>query len=211
MDAPRAESAASACGAGDAGPRAYTTRTRAPSAKKAETILVVEDNEGVREYAKEVLANLGYKVLEAAEAEEALRLLAEERRIDLLFTDVIMPGGMNGRQRPSSEQALHAARSRPQSARASRRVSAEASAEADQEKYQEAAQGLDRSFCRLPRYSIERRQPKPMSTWSEHSIGDTPLRENGEAAFGGCAFAPCARTCLSSAAIRCSSRAGRRV
>jgi signal transduction histidine kinase/FixJ family two-component response regulator len=82
--------------------------TPAPSAKKAETILVVEDNEGVREYAKEVLANLGYKVLEAAEAEEALRLLAEERRIDLLFTDVVLPGAITGRV-----LAIHARDKRP--------------------------------------------------------------------------------------------------
>ncbi len=79
-----------------------------PSAKKAETILVVEDNDGVREYAKEVLENLGYKVLEAAEAEEALHLLADERRIDLLFTDVVLPGAITGRV-----LAIHARDKRP--------------------------------------------------------------------------------------------------
>src|SRR6185437_12374328 len=47
----------------------------APSAKTGETILVVEDNDGVREYAKEVLENLGFKVLEAAEVEEACACL----------------------------------------------------------------------------------------------------------------------------------------
>ena len=80
----------------------------APSAKTGETILVVEDNDGVREYAKEVLENLGFKVLEAAEAEEALRLLADPRRIDLLFTDVVLPGAINGRV-----LAIHARDKRP--------------------------------------------------------------------------------------------------
>ena len=80
----------------------------APSAKTGETILVVEDNDGVREYAKEVLENLGFKVLEAAEVEEALRLLADPRRIDLLFTDVVPPGPINGRV-----LAIHARDKRP--------------------------------------------------------------------------------------------------
>ena len=80
----------------------------APSAKTGETILVVEDNDGVREYAKEVLENLGFKVLEAAEVEEALRLLADPRRIDLLFTDVVLPGAINGRV-----LAIHARDKRP--------------------------------------------------------------------------------------------------
>ena len=69
---------------------------------------MVEDNDGVREYAKEVLENLGFKVLEAAEAEEALRLLADPRRIDLLFTDVVLPGAINGRV-----LAIHARDKRP--------------------------------------------------------------------------------------------------
>jgi CheY-like chemotaxis protein len=80
----------------------------APSAKTGETILVVEDNDGVREYAKKVLENLGFKVLEAVEAEEALRLLADPRRIDLWFTDVVLPGAINGRV-----LAIHARDKRP--------------------------------------------------------------------------------------------------
>jgi CheY-like chemotaxis protein len=79
-----------------------------PSAKHRETILVVEDSEGVREYAKELLENLGYEILEAEDAEEALRLLAEERRIDLLFTDVVLPGAITGRV-----LAIHARDKRP--------------------------------------------------------------------------------------------------
>ena len=78
------------------------------SAKYRETILVVEDNDGVREYAKEVLETLGYEVLEASDAEEALALLADHRRIDLLFTDVVLPGAITGRV-----LAIHARDKRP--------------------------------------------------------------------------------------------------
>ena len=69
----------------------------APRAKPHETILLVEDNEGVRTYAKSVLEDLGYWVLEAADAHEALRLVAKKPQISLLFTDVVLPGSDNGR------------------------------------------------------------------------------------------------------------------
>ena len=68
-----------------------------PNAKKNETVLVVEDNDGVRDYATEVLQQLGYRVLAAGNANEALRLLADHKRIDLLFTDVVLPGAITGR------------------------------------------------------------------------------------------------------------------
>jgi signal transduction histidine kinase/CheY-like chemotaxis protein len=70
--------------------------TTVPRARQSETILVVEDNGGVRDYAKVVLSELGYRVLEAGDANEALRLLAANS-IDLLFTDVVLPGPMTGR------------------------------------------------------------------------------------------------------------------
>ena len=63
----------------------------------AETILVVEDDEALREYTTEVLRELGYSVLEARDGPSALRIL-ESHHVDLLFTDVVMPGGMNGRE-----------------------------------------------------------------------------------------------------------------
>jgi signal transduction histidine kinase len=66
-------------------------------ARAGETILVVEDNEGVREYAKEVLEDLGYRVLEAGDVDQALGLLNNKPRVDLLFTDVVLPGPGNGR------------------------------------------------------------------------------------------------------------------
>jgi PAS domain S-box-containing protein len=63
-----------------------------------ETILVVEDDTMVRRYVMTQIESLGYPTLEAANASDALRLIDELPAIDLLFTDVIMPGGMNGRQ-----------------------------------------------------------------------------------------------------------------
>jgi len=63
-----------------------------------ETILVVEDNDMVRTYVTAQLESLGYKVLEAENGPAGLTKLESARHIDLLFTDVIMPGGMNGRE-----------------------------------------------------------------------------------------------------------------
>lgn len=62
-----------------------------------ETILLVEDHETLRAYSTEVLADLGYRVLTAADAREALRLLDAEPKVDLLFTDVVLPHQMDGR------------------------------------------------------------------------------------------------------------------
>ena len=61
-------------------------------------ILVVEDNDDVRELAESMLAMAGYRVLCAPSGERALALLDSGVQVDLLFTDVIMPGGMNGLQ-----------------------------------------------------------------------------------------------------------------
>jgi PAS domain S-box-containing protein len=60
------------------------------------TVMVVEDNEDVRELAVSVLGIAGYEVLSAASGEQALVQLEGGADVDLLFTDVIMPGGMNG-------------------------------------------------------------------------------------------------------------------
>ena len=70
----------------------------APSARGSETILLVEDDEEVRKFAAEVLREQGYTVHTASDAASALRLLEIESDIRLLFTDVVLPGGMNGRQ-----------------------------------------------------------------------------------------------------------------
>jgi PAS domain S-box-containing protein len=62
---------------------------------EGETVLVVEDDEDVREYTRAALTALGYRVLEAAEAGAALRVLEDDSEIALLLTDVGLPG-MNG-------------------------------------------------------------------------------------------------------------------
>ena len=69
----------------------------------SETVLVVEDHEGLREYSAGVLRELGYCVLEAPDGEAGLELLRERPEVDLLFTDVVLPG-LNGRQ--LADQAL---------------------------------------------------------------------------------------------------------
>jgi len=64
---------------------------------RGETILIVEDDDGVREYAAEILRDLNYQVLEARDSESALKLLDAEKNFDLLLTDVVLPG-KNGRE-----------------------------------------------------------------------------------------------------------------
>jgi PAS domain S-box-containing protein len=61
-----------------------------------ETILLCEDDEGVRQFSAEGLVELGYRVLEASDAASALELLRNSIPVDLLFTDVVLPGGMTG-------------------------------------------------------------------------------------------------------------------
>jgi CheY-like chemotaxis protein len=63
-----------------------------------ETILLVEDDNALRAFTKEILTEVGYRVLEAANAVAALDIVDGAHVIDLLFTDIVMPGGMNGRQ-----------------------------------------------------------------------------------------------------------------
>jgi PAS domain S-box-containing protein len=64
----------------------------------AETILIVEDDDSLRAYATETLSELGYRVFAAQNAAAGLEILDRENDIALLFTDVVMPGGVNGRQ-----------------------------------------------------------------------------------------------------------------
>lgn len=68
-----------------------------PLAGHAETILVVEDDEDVRTYTTSIVRELGYKVLTASDGESALSVLRQNTGIDMLFTDVGLPGGMTGR------------------------------------------------------------------------------------------------------------------
>ena len=68
-----------------------------PHARPGEVILVVEDETSVRHVAVDSLRHLGYTVLQAADGNQALEILGTQPRVDLLFTDVVMPD-MNGRQ-----------------------------------------------------------------------------------------------------------------
>jgi len=70
----------------------------------SETILLVEDHEDLRAYGAGVLRELGYKVLEAANGRAALDVLQSHNDVALLFTDVVMPEGLDGRQ--LAEEAL---------------------------------------------------------------------------------------------------------
>jgi two-component system, NtrC family, sensor kinase len=64
----------------------------------AGTVLVVEDNAEVAEVGRAYFEQLGYRVLHAASAQAGLDLMEREGRIDLVFSDILMPGGMNGLQ-----------------------------------------------------------------------------------------------------------------
>jgi PAS domain S-box-containing protein len=73
-------------------------RRSEPTAAAGELILVVEDNATVRKSVVRQLQKLGYRTLEAEDGQEALAILDRDPRIDLLFSDVVMPGGLSGRQ-----------------------------------------------------------------------------------------------------------------
>jgi signal transduction histidine kinase/CheY-like chemotaxis protein len=78
------------------------------AAADGEVILVVEDEPSVREMAVENLRGLGYGTLTATDAHTALALLRGPERVDVLFSDIVMPGGVNGMQ-----LAVEAMRLRP--------------------------------------------------------------------------------------------------
>jgi len=84
-------------------PRILAEREEMASAKQlpaapraSETILLVEDNPEVRKVTAQRLENLGYIVVEAASGARAVELLGSGAKIDLVFSDVVMPGGMSG-------------------------------------------------------------------------------------------------------------------
>ena len=68
------------------------TTNDTPAASAGEVVLLVEDNEDVRAYSAMILGELGYVVQEAGDAEAALEIIRSNQRIDLLFTDVVLPG-----------------------------------------------------------------------------------------------------------------------
>ncbi len=78
-----------------------------PRALDGETILVVEDNESVRGFVREALSGLGYKVIEAENGDHALKIMATRPQVDLVFTDVVMPGAVNGRKLADMLKVAH--------------------------------------------------------------------------------------------------------
>ncbi len=70
----------------------------APRAEAGETVLVVDDEPTVRMLVAEVLTDLGYTAIEAVDGAAGLKIINSDLRIDLLVTDVGLPGGLNGRQ-----------------------------------------------------------------------------------------------------------------
>ena len=71
------------------------------------TVLLVEDDDDVCKFTADVLAELGYRVLTARDAASALQVLEEHREVDLLFTDIGLPGGVNGRKLADEALALY--------------------------------------------------------------------------------------------------------
>ena len=96
-------------------PRHRGAAITAPEAGKPEaaatgpggTVLVVDDEPSLRLLAVEVLRERGWTVLEAGDAASALEILRGGRTIDLLVTDIGMPGGMNGRDLALAARELH--------------------------------------------------------------------------------------------------------
>ncbi|GEO99837.1 hybrid sensor histidine kinase/response regulator [Methylobacterium haplocladii] len=78
----------------------------APRADVGETVLIVDDEPTVRMLVTEVLEDLGYTAIEAADGAGGLKVLQSDVRLDLLVTDVGLPGGMNGRQLADAGRVL---------------------------------------------------------------------------------------------------------
>jgi PAS domain S-box-containing protein len=76
-------------------------------AQGTELVLMVEDNKDLRILTLKQLTDLGYRTLEAENAKMALAILAEHPEIDLLFTDIVMPGGMTGTELAREAKRLY--------------------------------------------------------------------------------------------------------
>lgn len=64
----------------------------------SETLLLVEDDAMVRDHVSQMLSSLGYKVISAPDGPQALAIIRSAQAIDLILTDIIMPGGMTGKE-----------------------------------------------------------------------------------------------------------------
>ena len=90
---------------GEADDETAADATRAALAESGETVLVIEDEPVVRGLVVEVLADLGYRAVEAVDGPQGLEIVQSAQRIDLLITDVGLPG-LNGRQVADAARAL---------------------------------------------------------------------------------------------------------
>ena len=84
----------------------HPAQTALPEQSDGHLILLVEDDAMVRQFAFSQLQSLGYRVLQAETGRQALERLNAHPEIDLLFTDVVIPGGMSGRQLAEAAMAL---------------------------------------------------------------------------------------------------------
>ena len=88
---------------------AAATLARSSRASRNETVLVVDDEAAVRMLVAEVLDELGFRTMEAENGVAAMRVLHSAARVDLLVTDVGLPGGLNGRQLADAGRAVRPA------------------------------------------------------------------------------------------------------
>ncbi len=86
-------------------PSDAAAKSAASPERPSELILLVEDQPAVRRLARRVLTRQGYDVLEASDGRAALEILADHTHIDLLFTDVVLPGGMSGVELAAAAEA----------------------------------------------------------------------------------------------------------
>jgi PAS domain S-box-containing protein len=85
---------------------AHADLSEAPRAEQGETVLIVDDEPSVRMLVSEVLEDLGYTAVEAADGPTGLKIMQSDVRLDLLVTDVGLPGGIKGRQMADAGREL---------------------------------------------------------------------------------------------------------
>ena len=93
---------------GDSVEHVHEVSVEPPRADKGETVLVVDDEASIRMLVVDVLRDLGYNAVEAADGPTAMKVLQSDLAIDLLITDVGLPNGMNGRQIADAARSITA-------------------------------------------------------------------------------------------------------
>src|SRR5262249_39278091 len=97
-------------GGGEVGGEGGGDRRVGPAATRTEadeTVLIIDDEPTVRMLIRDALGDLGYACREAADGSTGLKVLQSSDRIDLLITDIGLPGGVNGRQLADAARAAH--------------------------------------------------------------------------------------------------------